>query len=143
MYSIRNRKVRNAFLPRQYRPKLRNLVPTWGWVGLVCFIVFVVGCTALVAPSFYERETHTTVVTHKERVCSGDGDSVTCKYLIFTEAGTFELTDAIFGARRFNSSDVYGRIRVDRTYKITSYGWRLPFFSQYPNIDKIEEVKQP
>jgi hypothetical protein len=65
---------------------------------------------------------------------------VDCTYLVFTEAGTFKIEDAIIGTVRFNSSDVYGRIREDHTYEFVVYGWRLPFFSEYPNIKRVTEV---
>lgn len=113
-----------------------------GMIALVVgLIVFIGACSIAVLPSYFEEETTITTVLDKERVCSGSGSSVTCEYLVFTEAGTFKVTDAIFGTVRFNSSDVYGRIEEDQTYKIVSYGWRLPFFSEYPNIKSIEEVE--
>jgi hypothetical protein len=122
----------------QYRPRTHRTVPL-GWIlTFVAIVVFVGGCVAIVAPSYFERETVTTEVISKERVCDSDGNGgVDCKYLVFTEAGTFQITDAIFGTVRFNSSDVYGKIREGRTYTIVSYGWRLPFLSMYPNVETI------
>lgn len=126
--------------PRRQRPRIdrQPFYSTGKWV-IAAFVVILLGGVLLQAcGSYFERETVTTVVTDKERVCeSGGGD---CKYLVFTEAGTFQVTDAIFGTVRFNSSDVYGRIDEGKTYVITSYGWRLPLLSQYPNIEKMEEV---
>lgn len=91
------------------------------------------------------ERTVTATVEGKERVCDttqSDGQTrVDCYYLVFTDEGTFKLADSLaFG--RFNSSDIYGRIKEGRTYEFAVAGWRLPIFSQYPNIvSDPEEVK--
>lgn len=80
-----------------------------------------------------EREV-TATVEGKERVCSFDSDNrQTCEYLVFTTEGTFSLTDSLLYGR-FRSSDVYGRLREDRTYTFRVVGFRLPLASEYPNI---------
>ncbi len=102
----------------------------WAIVAFVLLIVAVPMCS-----SYQEESTVTTEVFDKERVC----DSESCKYLVYTEAGTFAVSDS-FIIGRWNSSDVYGRIKPGETYMITSIGWRIPFFSTYPNIKEIVEV---
>lgn len=90
---------------------------------------------------------HTTVahVTDKERVCDGstNGNS-TCQYLVYTDRGTFKVTDShMIGVFwRTNSSDVYGRIRKDHTYRFKLIGWRFGLTSTYPNIETATEVSQ-
>lgn len=134
-----NRSARLEDLARQAR---RDRYSGWLWMlkWVAVVVIPIVILIAVLAPSYFERETVTTKVVSKENVCEGSGDGVQCTYLVFTEAGTFEISDAIFGTVRFNSSDVYGRVQEGHVYEITSYGWRLPFFSTYPNIEKIEEV---
>jgi hypothetical protein len=108
---------------------------------IIAFIaVVLLGTVAMVGSGYFKTETTTTTVLDKERVCDSDGDNgVTCEYLIFTEAGTFKLTDSIF-AGRWSSSDAYGRVKRCHRYEIDSYGWRLPFFSAYPNIKEMEDL---
>lgn len=92
--------------------------------------------------SYTKRREVVAVVTDKERVCESSTDgtgSQTCRYLVYTDAGTFRLTDSIL-IGRFDTSDVYGRIRRDRRYRMTVYGWRFGCTSSYPNIDTIEQV---
>lgn len=116
-----------------------------GWYlpgAILLFIVMIVVTIGLVAPSYFERHSVTTHVVSKENVCKSNGDNgTTCEYLIFTDNGTFKISDAIFGVVRFNSSDVYGKVREDHDYTITYYGWRIPVLSTYPNIEKIEPVE--
>lgn len=82
----------------------------------------------------------TFTVEDKERVCdsSSDGDSE-CRYLIFTDNGTYQVTDS-WAFLRFNSSDVYGRLKEGRTYDAEVVGWRLPLLSRYKNIIEADEV---
>lgn len=78
----------------------------------------------------------TATVEDKERVCSGSND---CKYLIFTDEGTFENTDTLLQGK-FDSSDVYGRIKVGETYTFEVAGFRQGFLSMYPNILSVSEA---
>jgi hypothetical protein len=104
-------------------------------VGFVALLL-VGAVVAATVGGYFDRTTRTTVVTGKERVCESGNSS--CKYLVYTESGTYRLQDSIF-IGRFDTSDVYGQIDEDTCYEITSYGWRVPFFSTYPNIEDIEE----
>lgn len=107
--------------------------------------VVVVGVVLLVAGAVFAynaaykstQRVVTAKVTDKERVCESGNTS--CKYLIFTNKGTFKDTDSfLYG--KFRSSDVYGMIQRGRTYVFTVAGWRLPFFSGYPNIVKVQNA---
>lgn len=74
-------------------------------------------------------------VTAKE-VKAGQESS---KYLVFTDKTTYEITDSLL-MMRWNSSDIYGRIKVGSCYDFLTRGWRVPFLSMYRNIDSYIEV---
>ena len=61
------------------------------------------------------------------------------KYLVYTDNGTYEITDSLV-YWRWDSSDLYGKIKVGETYEAKVYGWRIPIFSSYKNIVSIEEA---
>ena len=82
---------------------------------------------------FAHKETVKTTVTDKERIVEKSGDNLDSYYLIYTEDGTLKLEDELFYGN-FNSSDWYGKIKVDSTYEFTTIGWRIGFLSEYPNI---------
>lgn len=91
-------------------------------------------------PHLY-RDTYAVTVTEKvvKRYDKSD------KYLIFTQTANgeemvFENTDSVFEGK-FNSSDIYGQLKVNRKYHIKVYGWRIPFFSAYQNIVSVKEDK--
>lgn len=73
------------------------------------------------------------IVQDKERVVTGSGQDQQSKYLIFTDAETFENVDSWL-ALKFNSSDVYGSITVGATCEFRVTGFRVPLFSMYRNI---------
>lgn len=85
-------------------------------------------------------------VTDKERIYKGSGDTSSSKYLVFGDdengnALVFENTDC-FVRGKWNSSNIQGQLKEGHTYKITVVGYRIPFFSMYQNIIRIEEVEK-
>lgn len=110
------------------------------FIQILCIIVIgsilIVFAGSAILP-YTTQDTITTKVNEKERV----NRSRSSKYLIFTEAEVLENTDNVF-IWKFNSSDVYGDIKTNKTYKFTVYGWRIPFLSMYRNIVRCEEVEQ-
>lgn len=108
------------------------------WIGVIAVLFVALAIGWVMAIKSTEREVDVQV-SFKERVCSGSRDSTECKYLVYTDEGTFELTDSILYGN-FRSSDIYGRLRQDQCYRFTVTGWRLPFFSAYPNIVRTEDV---
>jgi len=106
-------------------------------VGLIVIVVLIVSLIG----SYYKHHTTTLTVEHKENVCKGSGDSVSCTYMVFTNQGAFELSNHLFGGNaRFNSTEAYGRLKEGHTYKVDYYGWRISLFDQYPNINTFQEV---
>jgi len=44
-------------------------------------------------------------------------------------------------AGKWNSADVQASIDVGKKYEFVVYGWRIPLFSVFPNILKVEPVR--
>lgn len=86
---------------------------------------------------YSSSETVEITVTDKERITTGSGESMSSKYLIFTEDEVFENEDALF-LGKWNSSDVQGQLKIGETYTVRVIGWRLPLFSTYRNIVEIK-----
>lgn len=108
-------------------------------IGIAAAVIVAIGILYAITMNA-TRHTVVATVTDKERVCGrANGDQVECQYLVFTDAGTFKVTDSwVLG--RFTSSDTYGRIAVGKTYRFEVVGWRNGLLSQYPNIDTATEV---
>ena len=74
-----------------------------------------------------------------ERICeSGGGD---CRYIEYSKDEAFQNTDSMIFFK-FNSTDVHNEIVPGITCDVTVNGWRIPFFSSYRNILKVENCSQ-
>jgi hypothetical protein len=105
---------------------------TLGIMGIVVVVII------FFSTMFYVYGTDeyvTFTVVEKERVAESDS----ARYLIFTDGEVFENTDSLW-YWKWRSSDIYGNIKEGKTYNAHVYGWRVPFFSWYRNIIKMEEV---
>jgi hypothetical protein len=94
-------------------------------------------CILLVMYSYFVAD---TVVT---RITDAQMTKVDGKFMIATEYRPFVNYDAKYRFK-FNSGTVQNdaiKLRGKKV-KIKKYGWRMPIFSMYENVVKIEEVKE-
>lgn len=105
---------------------------------IVVIICLFAGCSHTIDRNTNERQIIGTV-TDKDIKRYGEED----KYLVFieTEDGeteVMEITDSlIYG--KFDSSDIYGSLKVNEKYTFTITGSRNEFWSWYPNIQEVEK----
>ena len=90
----------------------------------------------------YMNEQHITAkVLKTEHISEFSGSEDNLKvdnyYLVFTDKGTFKITDQLFFGK-FDSSDLYGKLELGKTYTFEVYGFRIPILSMYQNIKKYE-----
>ena len=73
----------------------------------------------------------------------GNGDSRSHEYRVYTSGESYVVKD-YYGSNgsRFNSADVYARIQVGKTYKIQSFGYRVPAVSSFWNIETVVPSQQ-
>jgi hypothetical protein len=94
-------------------------------------------CVGGCATALHNVPGQTFTVTGKENVKDGKSG----KYLVYTDKTTYEITDSWYHWR-WDSSDVYGKLQVGKTYTATLQGYRVPFLSWYPNIISPTEVEK-
>lgn len=106
------------------------------FVLLAIFAAIVIG---FVVKAYYSEDTHTAcVVSEKDRVSKSEGGS---EMRVYTDnCGTFVVADGVIKTD-FNSADRYAKIKVGKTYDITSYGFRFGLTSSFPHIIDAVEVK--
>lgn len=108
--------------------------------GIIVSILFgiVVLLVSLIRIPFI-CNTHYEVATVMDKVSKGDSG----KYLIFVRIGeeekVYQNTDEIMRLK-FNSSDIYGKLKIGKSYRFTLIGYRVPFLSWYQNIIWISEM---
>lgn len=99
---------------------------------------FIIGSIIFHISAYFHTQTFTAKVSGKERITEQSSkNSFDSYYLIYTDHGTLKLEDDIFRGN-FNSSDVYGSLRVDSTYTFQMSGYRIGFTSTYPNIIDVK-----
>lgn len=117
-----------------------NRIKEMTLVEIVVTIVLVLVVFSIIGTPFLQRATETTVtITVEDKGIKRSGEN-SDKYLIYTDNGTYEITDTI-AYFRWNSSDLYGEMKVGHTYECKVCGWRIPFLSSYENIITATEVK--
>lgn len=105
-------------------------------------IIALVLVLIIIALTDFNDKEYTVTVTDKERVTYQKGDRIENRYLVYCKdkngnIHVFENTDCLF-RWKFNSSDVYAKLEEGKEYKLTVVGYRIPVFSCYENIVKVE-----
>jgi hypothetical protein len=90
-------------------------------------------------PALYyiSDETIEIIVSEKERITTGSGESISSKFLVYSNDEVFENTDSWLYLK-FASSDLQNSLKKDSTYTVKVAGWRIPLFSSYRNIISIK-----
>ena len=104
-----------------------------GSIGVIVSILIaiaVIGGSVILAYSTVDNETIT--IKDKERI----QDGTSSYYLIFTDDEVFKNVDTMF-FWKFDSSDVYNKLEVGKTYNVEVNWFRIPFLSAYRNILQI------
>jgi len=108
------------------------------------YIIVVIIIALIVGVNIYVNQTTVTTVTDtvlgKEGITSHDSDGKSVsKYVVYGDKETYQCTDDILHLK-FDSSDVYGHLIQNHSYRLTVNGFRVPFISMYRNIIKAEPV---
>lgn len=115
---------------------MKTLAVAFWSVVLLLFL----GLITLNIVALFQHNEYTLTVTEKVVKNSKDHS----KYLIFAkdEEGHVKViqnTDSLIKGK-FNSSDIYADLKVGKKYNFDVYGFRIPFFSKYENIETYKEV---
>lgn len=98
-----------------------------------------IGIVACILATLYSYFIADTVQT---RITDAQMTKVDGRFMIATEDRPFVNEDARYRFK-FNSGTIQNdaiRLR-GKVVRIRKYGWRVPLFSRYENVVKIEEVK--
>lgn len=109
-------------------------------LSIALILLLLIGSCSMSAIAALDHDAYTATVDRVETKRDGDSD----RYLVFTtldsgEVRVFSVEDSIIHWR-WDSSDMYGEIKVGSTYEFDTYGWRVPFFSMYENVLELEVI---
>lgn len=106
------------------------------FIPIVFGLVIVGFMFTLFSPVMNEK-TQVCTVTDKDRTVSDGGSDMR----VYTEeCGVLSVKDVPV-TFTFNSADTYNQIQVGDTYRLTTGGYRIPLWSVFPVITKVEPVE--
>jgi hypothetical protein len=111
----------------------------FGFLKTRRFKAVLIGIAAVIFLILYSYFVADTVQT---RITDAQMTKVDGRYMIATEYRPLVNTD-VWYRFKFNSGTVQNEaVRLKgKVVKIKKYGWRMPLFSAYENVVKIQEVK--
>lgn len=129
-----------------FRSSYRDPWYKQGWFVIAALVgVAIVLVVGLAVHDYAKIETVTLHVTGKESVNTKDGH----EYRVYAQEDTYKIGDSIVHPR-FNSANFYGKLPVPAggpgatenavVLKCKVFGWRIPLFSSFKNIDSCEGV---
>ena len=109
-------------------------------IGALIIGIVIIVSIIMFFPHFFRNTYIVTIANKQVKVQNNKG-----KYLIYTQmengdTRVFENTDSLIEFK-FNSEDIYGGLRINRTYEVKTYGLRIPLLSYYQNIVKVKGIK--
>ena len=93
------------------------------------------GFAACISVPNFITDTVEVKVSDKEVMRNSNSTS----YMVYTDKTTYTLNDSIVDFN-FDSSDDYGKLKVDNCYSLYVRGIRFPLFSMYQNIGSYSEI---
>ena len=124
--------------PRVRRPRRKSAAESLAEngvkiVAIIAVVLLVVGGGFFLLSGFNKTSDVTFRVTDKQIMNSCNNGKCDHQYMIYTDHGVYKDTDSFFHWK-FNSSDVFAKLEVGKTYTCKVYGIRNHFTSDYKNI---------
>lgn len=104
-------------------------------VMILIMICVVLGCTGC---QDYMNERQITCTVQDKWVKRSNEEDI---YLVQCDDEVYKITDLLWYGK-FDSSDIYARLKKNHKYKLTITGYRWRYFSEYPNINSYVEVEK-
>lgn len=102
---------------------------------VIMIVIVILICTFLATLEYQNEETHICKVEDKWVKRSDDSDI----YLVQCDDEVYKVSDLLFKGK-FNSSDIYAKLKVGKKYEIVTTGYRFNLFSMYKNINDYKEI---
>ena len=104
--------------------------------GVIFITLIIVVCFFLCFIEYTNEETHQCIVEDKWVKRQSEKSDV---YLVQCGDNVYKVSDLLFKGK-FNSSDIYAKLKVGKKYEIVTTGYRFNLFSMYKNINDYKEI---
>ena len=101
-------------------------------IVLVIMILLCTGCYG------YMNEQKVTCTIKDKWIKRYDEQDI---YMVSCDDEVYKIEDLFFKGK-FNSSNIYANLEKGKEYKLTVTGYRMPYLSEYQNINNYEEVAE-
>lgn len=139
--------------PTREREHLMNTKPVVsrqrkgkGLIGFILVVALIVASGVAIYVNYIGQTTKVVTVCNTMKIPSTKNSTGVTGNIVATSDGIYNYNDYLLvgvGAR-FDSLDGFTKMRVGGVYEVTSYGWRIGFLSQVPNIiSAIPSDQQP
>lgn len=99
---------------------------------IVLIIVGLIGFSIYCEKIMYSNEKEIEI-TISDKYTKGESGTY---FIIDNDDNAYVVHDLLF-IGKFNSTDIYNKLKVGNTYKVKTTGVRNHFLSMYPNINEI------
>lgn len=110
---------------------MKNLV-----IELFFIIIVIIGVIGIAFSGYMNKQTITCEIEDKWTKRKNETDI----YLVSCGDKVYKISDLLF-KWKFDSSDIYSKLKVGKTYEITTTGFRIPLISEYQNINSYKQAK--
>lgn len=107
-----------------------------GTLGIMIILGIIVGIFWIGFQFEYGNEKEVTCTVEEKWIkrASGEDDEL---YLVSCGNQVYKISDLLFKGK-FDSSNIYAKLKVGKKYKLTVTGYRFGWFSSYQNINEFE-----
>ncbi len=110
-------------------------------LAVVIFIGIIVAISFLGFQIEYGNEREVICTVNEKWIKRASGEDKKDMYLVSCGDEVYKITDLFFKGK-FDSSNIYANLKVDKKYKLTVTGYRFGYFSSYQNINDYELIKE-
>lgn len=107
-------------------------------------IVIIIGIIAVIAYFGFQFEygnEREVICTVDEKWIKRASDENKDLYLVSCGDEVYKISDLFFKGK-FDSSNIYANLKVNKKYKLTVSGYRFGYFSSYQNINDYKLVEE-
>lgn len=103
---------------------------------IIIIILILVGVIFFITINYQNEETHQCTVEDKWVKRESKSSDV---YLVQCDDEVYKVSDLLFKGK-FNSSDIYAKLKVGKKYEIITTGYRINALSMYKNINEYRKI---
>lgn len=131
------RRIHNSYADRKRRRRQSLTLKVAVALAVILLLTLLVPLFA----GYHQTKQQDCTINGKDRTSSMTSNGASNVRIYTDDCGVFTIQDSLVHTR-WNSADLYGQIKVGQRYHVAYYGWRIPFFSAFPNLlsaDRIDE----